>query len=80
MFSRFFSLAFGGLSKQDEARISLLLGAGTYTVAIIVVVLLMLLVVRCSIRLKISFRDNLHCLVLGTVCQLLVIATYKYIL
>ncbi|MGA9119387.1 MAG: hypothetical protein WB699_08460, partial [Bacteroidota bacterium] len=30
MFNRFFSDLFGGFSKQDEARIALLLGTGTY--------------------------------------------------
>jgi len=77
MFNRFFSLLFGGFGKQDEARISALLGAGTYTVAIIVLVVLLLTVTRCSLKLKMGARDNSYVVVLSTVCQLLVIGSYE---
>jgi hypothetical protein len=79
MFNRYFSLLLGGFSRQDEARISLTLGLGTYTVAIIVLLILTLLVVRSSSRLKIGFRNNNYLLALSTFCQLLVIGTYKFI-
>jgi len=78
-FNRFFSLLFGGFSNQDEARISGILGAGTYTVAIITLFILVLIVMRCSSKLKIGFKDNSYIVVLSTLCQLLVIATYKLI-
>jgi len=80
MFSRFFSLVFGGFEKQDEARISAILGVGTYTVAILVLFILILIVVRCSSNLKISLKNNGHIVVLSTLCQLLVIGTYELIL
>ena len=77
MFTRFFSLAFGGFSKQDEAKISVSLGVGTYTVAIVVLLILVIIVMRCSYNLKIGFKKNGYILTLGTLCQLLVIGTYE---
>jgi hypothetical protein len=79
MFSRFFSLLLGGFGKQDEARIAALLGTGTYVVAIVVLVILVSIVIRCSVNLKIGFRNNTYILTASTVCQLLVIGTYTLI-
>ncbi len=78
MFNRFFSDLFGGFSKQDEARIALLLGTGTYLVAIIVLGLLLLIVIRCSYRLNIGAKTNGYIVTVCTVCQLLVIGTYQF--
>ena len=80
LYSRFFSLCFGGFSKQDEAWISANLGIGTYTVAIIVLVILLSVVVRCSFKLKVGIKDNSYVVVASTVSQLIVIGTYKWIL
>lgn len=76
MFNRFFSDLLGGFSKQDEARIALLLGTGVYLVAIIVLALLLLIVARCSLRLNIAAKTNGYIVTVCTVCQLLVIGTY----
>jgi hypothetical protein len=76
LFNRFFSLVFGGFGKQDEARISALLGTGTYTVAIVVLVVLLAIVVRCSYDLRIGLRSNGYIVTVSTACQLLVIGTY----
>ena len=78
MFSRFFSLLFGGFSKQDEAWISVLLGTGTYVVAIIVLGILLSIVIRCSYNLGIGFKTNGRILTVATVSQLLVIGTYTF--
>jgi hypothetical protein len=75
-FSRFFSLAFGGFAKQDEARISASLGAGTYTVAIIVLLILILLVWRGSKKLGYGFREITFFYIFSTVGSLMVIGTY----
>jgi hypothetical protein len=79
-FNRFFSLVFGGFGKQDEARVSAILGIGTYAVAIVVLVILLAIVVRCSHNLKIGLRTNSYILTVSTACQLLVIGTYTLIL
>ncbi|MBI2429054.1 MAG: hypothetical protein HYV29_09720 [Ignavibacteriales bacterium] len=76
-FNRIFSLLFGGFTKQDEARISDLLGIGHYLIAIVVVVILLLIVVRCSHTLGIGFKKNMYMVTVSTASQLLVIGTYE---
>ena len=77
MFSRYFSLLLGGFEKQDEAQIALMLGVWYYLVALIVLVTLTAIVARCSFRLGIGLRENMFVITGSTVCQLLVIGTYK---
>jgi hypothetical protein len=79
MFNRFFSLLLGGFNKQDEARIALLMGTGTYVVAIVVLGLLLAIVLRCSSTLKLGFRANAYMFTACTICQLLVIGTYELV-
>ncbi len=79
MFSRFFSDLLGGFEKQDEARISALMGTWTYLVAIIVLALLLLIVIRCSYRLKLNAKTNSYIVTASTISQLLVIGTYTFI-
>ncbi len=74
---RFFSLVFGGFSQQDEARISAVMGLGTYTVGIIVLLILFLIVIRASYKLKIDLKHNGYFFTVSILSQLLVIATYK---
>lgn len=77
MVLRFFSLVFGGFDKQDEAKISSILGLGTYTIGIIVILILLMIVLRASYKLKIDFRYNSYFFTVSILCQLMVIATYK---
>lgn len=77
MVLRFFSLTFGGFSKQDEARISSIMGLGTYTVGIIVLIILLLIVLRASYKLKMDFKQNEYFFTVSILCELMVIATYK---
>lgn len=77
MVLRFFSLVFGGYSKQDEANISSIMGVGTYTVGIIVMIILLLVVIRATYKLKIDLKLNGHFFMVGILSNLLVIATYK---
>ena len=74
---RFFSLVFGGFSQQDEARISTIMGLGTYTVGLIVLLILILIVIRASFKLKIDIKQNGYFFTVSILSQLLVIATYK---
>lgn len=78
LFSRFFSLVFGGFGKQDEARIAVILGVWEYFVAVVVLVTLLAIVARCSANLGIGFRNNTFVFTVSTVCQLLVIGTYQF--
>lgn len=74
---RFFSLVFGGFSQQDEARISTIMGLGTYTAGIIVLIILLLIVIRASHKLRIDLKHNGYFFTVSILSQLLVIATYK---
>ena len=79
MFTRFFSLVFGGFGQQDEARISAILGLGKYTVAIIVLLILFLIVLRASYLLRINLKKNSYIFTMSTLCDLLVIGTSRMI-
>jgi hypothetical protein len=80
MFMRLFSIVLGGFGNQDEARISTILNIGTYTVAIIVLTMLFLIVLRASQILRISLKTNGYFFTISTLCQLLVIETYRLFL
>jgi hypothetical protein len=74
---RFFSLVAGGFGLQDEARVSAMLGIGTYTVAFMVLLILFLIVWRASHVLKINLKKNSYFFTMSIVCDVLVIGTYK---
>jgi hypothetical protein len=74
---RFLSHAVGGFAKQDEAIISAILGLGTYTVAIIVLLILFLMVWRASHILRINWKNNSYLFTMSTLCDLMVIGTYR---
>jgi len=79
VFSRFFSLVFGGFTLQDEAKASAITGAGSYTVAIVVLVVLFAFAWRGSYVLKLNFKTNWYLITVCVFCELLVIATDKLI-
>jgi len=78
-FKRFFSLIFGGFSRQNEAHISALLNIGGYTIAIVVLLVLFVILWRCNHRLKFDLRMNGYFCVASTMIQLLVIGSYRIV-
>ncbi len=78
-FVDFLRIVFGGFGLQDEARISAILGIGKYTVAIIVLLILFLIVLRASYLLRINLQKNSYIFTMSTLCNLLVIGTYRMI-
>jgi len=60
---------------QDEAKISMLLGIGKYTVAIIVIISLFLMTLRAYYVLKLNYKENLLYLVVSLFCTILVVIT-----
>ncbi len=72
-FTRFFSIVFGGISLQDEARISSMLDMNIYTVPIIVLLVLFLIVRRSSYSLKLNLKAIGYFITLSTLSILLVI-------
>ncbi len=74
---RFLSLVVGGFGVQDEARISAILGIGTFTVANIVILILFLMVLRASRLLGINLKKNSYIFTMATLCDVLVIGSSK---
>ena len=60
---------------QDEAKVSVLLGIGKYTIPVIVLVLLFLITWRAGRVLKLNYKDNLLFAVVSIVCMFLVVIT-----
>lgn len=75
LYSRGFSLLFGGFARQDEAAIAADLGIGRYTVAVLVCLILLALVWRGSRRLAQGPRHIGWWCVGAVVAQLAVIGT-----
>ena len=78
-FIRFFSIFFGGFNLQDEAKISVILNIGAYTVAAIVLLILLLIVWRSSHLLKLNLKAIGYFTVLSVISSLVVIGTDKLI-
>ena len=72
-FIRFFSIVFGGLSQQDEARISSMLGLGKYPVAILVLLMLVLIAWRSSHSFGFNLKAIGYYFSLSTLSILLVL-------
>jgi len=73
VFSRTFSLVFGGLDLQDEARIASMVQVSKYLVAGIVLIILFLLLWKSTLQMKLNSKALGYFLVLGVVAVLLVI-------
>lgn len=79
VFSRFFSLIFGGLRLQDEARIAAMLDMNSYLVAAVVLVILSLILFQGIKRMKFNLKSVGYFTVLGTASMLIVIGTNSLI-
>jgi len=80
VFSRFFSILFGGFSLQDEARISSMLHTNEYLIAMIVLLLLFILLWRGSRIMNLNLKAIGYFTTLGTFAILLVIEINKLII
>ncbi|MBE9467702.1 MAG: hypothetical protein IMY72_05185 [Bacteroidetes bacterium] len=72
-FIRFFSIFFGGIHMQDEARISSMLNVNIYIVPVIVLLVLFFLVWRSSYLLKMNVKVIGYYITISTFAILLVI-------
>lgn len=73
VFSRFFSIVFGGITLQDEARIASMTDTNQYIIAAIVLTILILILWRCSRIMKLNVKAIGYFTVLGTIAMLIVI-------
>jgi hypothetical protein len=73
VFSRFFSIVFGGINLQDEARIATMLDLNKYLVAAIVLTILFLILWRSNRIMKLNNKAIGYFAVLGVFAILIVI-------
>jgi hypothetical protein len=76
-FSRFYSLVFGGIKLQDEARISAMLDWNTFLVPAIVLILLFVILLQSIRIMKLSIKSTGYFVVLSVFAELLVIGVNK---
>lgn len=79
IFSRFFSIVFGGINLQDEARIASMLHTDKYLIAAIVLTILFLILWRCNRIMKLNTKAIGYFTVLGTFAILIVIGVNELI-
>lgn len=79
VFSRFFSIVFGGINRQDEARIASMLDWNKYVVAAIVLTILFLILWRSNRIMKLNKKAIGYFAVLGVFAILIVIGVNELI-
>lgn len=80
VFSRFFSIVFGGINLQDEARIAEMLDWNMYLVAAIVLTILFLILWRINRIMKLNKKAIGYFAVLGVFAILIVIGVNELIM
>ncbi len=79
-FSRFFSIVFGGIDLQDEARIASMLNVNKYLVSFLVLFVLVIILWRSSRTMKLDMKAIGYYTIFGTLAILVVIGTNEWIL
>ena len=80
VFSRFFSIVFGGINLQDEARIAAMLDWNKYLVATIVLTILILILWRSNRIMKLNNKAIGYFTVWGVFAILIVIGVNELIM
>lgn len=80
VFSRFFSIVFGGIDLQDEAGIARLLNTNKYLIAAIVLTILFLILWKCNRIMKLNVKAVGYFTVLGVFAILIVIGLNELIM
>jgi len=80
VFSRFFSIVFGGIDLQDEAGIASMLDTNKYFIAAIVLTILFLILWRCNRIMKLNTKAVGYFTVLGVFAILIVIGVNELIM
>ena len=80
VFSRFFSILFGGINLQDEARIAEVLDLNKYFVAAITLSILSLILWRSNLIMKLNNKAIGYFTVLGVFAILIVIGVNEFIM
>jgi hypothetical protein len=77
LFSRFFSIVFGGINLQDEARVSLMINTNKYLMAGLVLATLFIILWRCNKIMKLNLKGLGYFIVLGVFAELIIIGVNK---
>ncbi len=80
VFSRFFSIFFGGIDLQDEARIASMLDWNKYLVAAIVLTILLLILWKTNRIMKLKMKAIGYFTVLGVFAILMVIGVNELLM
>ncbi len=80
VFSRFFSIVFGGIDLQDEAGIASMLDTNKYFIAAIVLTILFLILWRCNRIMKLNMKAAGYFTVLGVFAILIVLGVNELIM
>lgn len=80
VFSRFFAIVFGGMNRQDEARIAAMLGWNKYLIAAIVLSMLFLILWKSSRMMKLNMKAIGYFVVLGVLAVLMVIGVNEFMM
>jgi hypothetical protein len=73
VFSRFFSIVFGGINLQDEARIASMMDTNKYLIAAFVLTTLFLILWRCNRIMKLNMKALGYFFIMGVYAILTVI-------
>lgn len=75
---RFFAGIANSFGPNDEGRFGLSIGVGLYTISIIFSTFLLFLIIRFSLKHKISFKNNLITFILSALSLLLIVFIDQY--
>lgn len=79
VFTRFFSILFGGIDRQDEARIAFMMDVNKYLVAAFVLAILTLILWRAMWLMKLEMKALGYFVILGIYSVLIVIGINAYL-
>lgn len=79
VFTRFFSILFGGIDRQDEARIAFMMDINKYLVAAFVLAILALILWRAMRLMKLELKALGYFVILGVYSVLIVIGINTYL-
>jgi len=80
VFTRFFSIVFGGIDRQDEARIATMLQINKYIIAASVLTILCLILWKSNRIMKLNLKTSGYFVVLGVLSMLIVIGVNALIM
>jgi len=79
-FMRFAAAVVSMLNPNDEARVSMLLGLGKWTLPVLVAGGLILLAAKASKRLRLTWKDQALCYLVASIAVSMIVAVDRFVL